>query len=109
MDTNLVTDVLKEALARYSTPQFLNCDQGSQYTSKEHIQILKGYGITVSMNGTGRSIDNIAIEDSFAHSNMRRFISRNTKMSKSSKEESKTSSTITIPRGFIPHWDTKSL
>jgi len=65
MDTNLVTDILKEVLARYSKPQFFNSDQGSQYTSKEHTQILEDHGITISMNGKGRSIDNIAIERFF--------------------------------------------
>ncbi len=65
MDTSLVTDVLKEALTRYGTPQFFNSDQGSQYTSKEHTQILEEHNITISMNSKGRSIDNIAIERFF--------------------------------------------
>jgi len=65
MDTILVTDVLKEAISRYGTPDILNTDQGSQYTSHEHIQLLKKYSIQISMNGKGRSIDNIAIERFF--------------------------------------------
>ena len=65
MDTNLVTGVLKEALERYGSPKIFNSDQGSQYTSKEHTQLLKDHGITISMNGKGRSIDNIAIERFF--------------------------------------------
>jgi putative transposase len=39
-----------------------NSDQGSQYTSKEHIEILEKNGIKISMNAKGRSIDNIVIE-----------------------------------------------
>ena len=65
MDTNLVTDVLKEALERYGPPEIFNSDQGSQYTGKEHTRLLKDHGITISMNGKGRSIDNIAIERFF--------------------------------------------
>ena len=65
MDTNLVTGVLKEALERYGPPEIFNSDQGSQYTSKEHTQLLKDHRITISMNGKGRSIDNIAIERFF--------------------------------------------
>ena len=65
MDTSLVTGVLKEALKRYGQPEIFNSDQGSQYTSYEHIQILKKHNITISMNGKGRSIDNIAIERFF--------------------------------------------
>ena len=65
MDTALVTDVLKEAIEQYGKPEIFNTDQGSQYTSKEHTGILKSHKITVSMNGKGRSIDNIAIERFF--------------------------------------------
>ncbi len=65
MDGTLVTDILKEALNKYQAPQIFNSDQGSQYTSNDHIQILKDYNIQISMNGKGRSIDNIVIERFF--------------------------------------------
>lgn len=65
MDTALVTDVLKNALNKYPAPQIFNSDQGSQYTSHDHTQILKDHHIQISMNGKGRSIDNIAIERFF--------------------------------------------
>jgi len=65
MDTVLVTDVLQEALDRYGAPEIFNSDQGSQCTSLEHTEILKRHGVTISMNGKGRSIDNIAIERFF--------------------------------------------
>lgn len=78
MDTLLAIDVLKEAIDKYGTPEIFNSDQGShvakrnsasrrrgQYTSHEHIKVLKAHGIQISMNGKGRSIDNIAIERFF--------------------------------------------
>lgn len=65
MDATLATDVLNEALAKYPKPRIFNSDQGSQYTSYEHTQILKNNDIEISMNGKGRSIDNIAIERFF--------------------------------------------
>ena len=65
MDTNLVTGVLNEALRRYGAPEIFNSDQGSQYASREHTQILKNHHVTISMNGKGRSVDNIAIERFF--------------------------------------------
>ena len=65
MDTALATDVLKEALERYGTPEIFNSDQGSQYTGIEHTSLLRQHGVTISMNGKGRSIDNIAIERFF--------------------------------------------
>jgi len=65
VDATLATDVLQEALAKYPKPKIFNSDQGSQYTSHEHTQILKDHDIEISMNGKGRSIDNIAIERFF--------------------------------------------
>ena len=65
MDSTLVTDILKEALEKYPAPQIFNSDQGSQYTGHEHTGILKENNIEISMNGKGRSIDNIVIERFF--------------------------------------------
>ena len=62
MDVTLTTSVLKEALALYPKPEIFNSDQGSQYTAREHIEILKQHNISISMDAKGRSIDNIAIE-----------------------------------------------
>lgn len=65
MDTALATDVLQEAISKHGAPEYFNSDQGSQYTSREHTDILKRHGVRISMNGKGRSIDNIAIERFF--------------------------------------------
>lgn len=62
MDTDLVMSVLNEALSLYPKPEIFNTDQGSQYTSYIHTDTLKAHGITISMNGAGRSVDNICIE-----------------------------------------------
>jgi putative transposase len=62
MDVSLTTSVLKEALSLYPKPEIINTDQGSQYTAKEHIDILVNNNISISMDGKGRSIDNIVIE-----------------------------------------------
>jgi putative transposase len=62
MDTSLTTSVLNEALSLYPKPDIFNTDQGSQYTAKAHVDILKKHNIQISMDGKGRSIDNICIE-----------------------------------------------
>ena len=62
MDTDLVTNVLHEALSFYGKPEIFNTDQGSQYTSVAHTQILKDNDIIISMDGKGRATDNICIE-----------------------------------------------
>jgi putative transposase len=65
MDASLVTDILQDALQKYPAPLIFNSDQGSQYTGHEHVDILKNNNIQISMNGKGRSIDNIVIERFF--------------------------------------------
>jgi len=65
MDASLVTGVLQEAIDKHGEPEIFNSDQGSQYTGKEHTELLGKHGITISMNGKGRSIDNIIIERFF--------------------------------------------
>ena len=62
MDTTLTTAVLNDALSRYPKPEIFNTDQGSQYTAQAHVNILKEHDIKISMDGKGRSIDNICIE-----------------------------------------------
>ena len=62
MDITLTTSILNEALAFYPKPEIFNTDQGSQYTAKAHINILKKHRIKISMDGKGRATDNICIE-----------------------------------------------
>lgn len=62
MDENLVLDVLNDALDKYDKPDIFNTDQGSQYTSHSHTQLLLDNDIKISMDGKGRATDNIAIE-----------------------------------------------
>ena len=62
MDIALTTGVLNDALTKYSAPEIMNTDQGSQYTAQAHVNILKEHNIRISMDGKGRSIDNICIE-----------------------------------------------
>ena len=53
---------MSTALALYPKPEIFNTDQGSQYTSKAHVNILKKHDIKISMDGVGRATDNICIE-----------------------------------------------
>ena len=62
MDISLTTSVLQEALTFHPKPEIFNTDQGSQYTAKAHVDILKKHNIKISMDGKGRATDNICIE-----------------------------------------------
>jgi len=54
--------VIEQAIARYGCPEILNSDQGSQFTCKAYIDLLKKHEIRISMDGKGRAIDNVYIE-----------------------------------------------
>ena len=54
LDASFCVEALKEALARYGTPEIFNTDQGSQFTSDAFIGILESHSINISMDGKGR-------------------------------------------------------
>jgi putative transposase len=51
-----------EAAFRFGQPEIWNSDQGSQFTSAEFLAPLKQRGISISMDGRGRALDNVFIE-----------------------------------------------
>jgi len=61
MSSDFCIETIKEAL-KYGTPNIHNSDQGSQFTDKEYIAVLKENGIKISMDGRGRCFDNIFTE-----------------------------------------------
>lgn len=62
MTAEWCASVTKEAIDTYGKPQIINSDQGSQFTSEVHVELLKRNEILISMDGKGRAIDNIFIE-----------------------------------------------
>ena len=62
MDAEFCVEALKEALATLGTPQILNTDQGSQFTSGDWIDVLSDAKIKISMDGKGRWGDTRMIE-----------------------------------------------
>lgn len=62
LTSDFCTAALKEALARYGTPEIFNTDQGSQFTSAEFTGVLIDHKIQISMDGRGRCHDNIFVE-----------------------------------------------
>lgn len=62
MTAEWCAQVVAEAIEQYGSPEILNTDQGSQFTSDEFIAQMKNKGIQPSMDGKGRAIDNIFIE-----------------------------------------------
>lgn len=62
LDAAFCIDCLEEALLLFGKPEIFNTDQGSQFTSDGFISVLKGAGVSISMDGRGRALDNIFVE-----------------------------------------------
>lgn len=61
LEADFCIDALQRALVR-GTPEIFNSDQGSQFTSPRHTDILHLNGVRISMDGKGRALDNIFVE-----------------------------------------------
>jgi putative transposase len=62
MDVHFCLEAVEEAMARYGTPEIMNTDQGSQFTSQAFTGLLKENDIRISMDGKGAWRDNVFVE-----------------------------------------------
>jgi putative transposase len=62
MDVHFCLEAVEEAISRYGTPEIMNTDQGSQFTSQAFTGLIKENGIKISMDGKGSWRDNVFIE-----------------------------------------------
>jgi putative transposase len=62
MSAEWCCDCIKDAIDTYGKPEIINSDQGCQFTSEKHVNLLKDNNIKISMDGKNRAIDNIFIE-----------------------------------------------
>jgi putative transposase len=62
MDTSFCLDALEEAIDKYGSPEIVNTDQGSQFTSQAFTGYLKDNKIEISMDGKGAWRDNVFVE-----------------------------------------------
>jgi putative transposase len=62
LDHHFCSQAIVDAISEYGPPDYFNSDQGTQFTCAAFIEILKSYKIKISMNGTGRALDNIFVE-----------------------------------------------
>jgi transposase InsO family protein len=61
MDADFCVEALEEALSQ-TTPEIMNTDMGSQFTSRQYTGTLTKHSVSISMDGKGRAIDNVMIE-----------------------------------------------
>lgn len=60
-DVHFCLEALEEALTK-GTPEIFNTDQGSQFTSVAFVGRLESAGVSVSMDGKVRALDNVFVE-----------------------------------------------
>lgn len=61
LDGSFCQEMLEEALGR-GTPEVFNTDQGVQFTAGAWTDRLEAAGVSVSMDGRGRCLDNVFVE-----------------------------------------------
>jgi putative transposase len=61
LDGRFCLEALEEAL-RGGRPEIFNTDQGVQYTARSFTGRLESAGVSVSMDGRGRALDNVFVE-----------------------------------------------
>lgn len=61
LEADFCIDALQQALVR-GTPEIFYSDQGSQFTSPRHTEILHLCGVRISMDSKGRALENIFVE-----------------------------------------------
>lgn len=62
LDSLFCLEALEEALAGHDRPEIFNSDQGVQFTSTAFTGRLEREGISISMDGRGRALDNVFVE-----------------------------------------------
>jgi putative transposase len=61
LDSDFCVTALEEALGR-RRPEIFNTDQGVQFTSRDFTGPLEKAGVSISMDGRGRALDNVFVE-----------------------------------------------
>lgn len=62
LENSFCIAALSEALEQYGSPEIFNTDQGSQFTARNFLDVLRQHQIAISMDGRGRALDNVFIE-----------------------------------------------
>ena len=62
LTTDFCIDAVEQAIATFGCPEIFNSDQGSQFTDKDFVAMLKEHRIEISMDGKGAWRDNVFIE-----------------------------------------------
>ena len=62
LEPDFCIEAVAEALARHGSPEIVNTEQGSQFTSTDFIKVLAAWEIKISMDGKGAWRDYVFVE-----------------------------------------------
>lgn len=62
LEADFCVEALNEAVHKFGSPEIMNTNQGSQFTSFAWTDQLRRMGVRISMDGKGRFLDNIFVE-----------------------------------------------
>lgn len=62
LDASFCARAAERAIAEHGVPEIFNTDQGCQFTDGDFVDLLKGHGIDISMDGKGAWRDNVFVE-----------------------------------------------
>ncbi len=62
LEADFCSEALNEAVYKFGTPEIMNTDQGSQFTSFAWTDRLRQMDVRISIDGKGRFLDNIFVE-----------------------------------------------
>jgi putative transposase len=104
LTTDFCIDAVREAIETYESPQILNTDQGSQFTDKDFVALIRDeHGIALSMDGKGAWRDNVFVERFGNHSSTKKSTCTRTRASLKRKPASASTSHSTTAFGHTRH------
>ena len=62
LNGDFCVEAVEDALAHFGSLEIFNTDQGAQFTGSAFIDVFKGAGVAISVDGKGRWVDNVFVE-----------------------------------------------
>jgi hypothetical protein len=103
MSADWCADILQETIQKYGVPEIFNTDQGSQYTSEVHTNVLLNNGIKISMDGKDELLTTFLLKDYGGQSNTRMYIYKHILTESAFTEDLKIILNFIIHGDFISH------
>jgi hypothetical protein len=103
MSADWCADILQETIQKYGVPEIFNTDQGSQYTSEVHTNVLLNNGIKFLWTVKDELLTTFLLKDYGGQSNTRMYIYKHILTESAFTEDLKIILNFIIHGDFISH------